>query len=48
MIEKIWVMVNDWRMVINGLKYPNDLYLENKNQNMSRYGDYIYNVTLSI
>ena len=28
------------------IKFPNDLYLEAKNQNMSRYGSDIYNVTL--
>ena len=33
--------------VTNGLKSPNDLYLEAKNQNMSRYVGCIYNVTLS-
>ena len=33
-------------MIINGLKSPKDLYLQAKNQNMSRYGGYIYNVTL--
>ena len=43
MIEKIWW----WGTITNGLKSPNDLYLEAKNQNMSRYGGYIYNVTLS-
>ena len=29
-------------MITNGLKYPNKLYLEAKNQNMSRYGHYYY------
>ena len=51
MIEKIWW----WRMISYGLKSPNDLYLEAKNQNMSIYGGtYIallchmtYNVILS-
>ena len=33
-------------MITNGLKSPNDLYLEAKNQNMSWYGSYIYIVTL--
>ena len=33
-------------MITNGLKSPNDLYLEAKNQNMNRYGGNIYNVTL--
>ena len=33
-------------MITNGLKSI-DLYLEAKNQNMSRYRGYIYNVTLS-
>ena len=33
--------------VTNGLKSPNDLCLEAKNQNMSRYVGCIYNVTLS-
>ena len=33
-------------MITNGLK-SNDLYLEAKNQNMSRYGGYTYSVTLS-
>ena len=33
-------------MIINGLKSPKDLYLQAKNQNMSRYGGYIYNATL--
>ena len=33
-------------MIANGLKSPNDLYLEAKNQNMNRYGGNIYNVTL--
>ena len=36
-----------WGMIANGLKSPNDLYLEAKNENMSRYGGYIYTVTLS-
>ena len=31
---------------LNGLKSPADLYLKAKNQNMSRYGGYIYSVTL--
>ena len=43
MIENIWW----WGIITNGLKSPNDLYLEAKNQNMSKYGDYIYNVTFS-
>ena len=43
MIEKFWW----WGMITNGLKSPNDLYLEAKNQNMSRYGGYTYSVTLS-
>ena len=30
-------------MITNELKSPNNLYLEAKNQNMSRYGGYIYN-----
>ena len=34
-------------MISNGVKPLNDLYLEAENQNMSRYGGYIYNVTLS-
>ena len=34
-------------MITNGLKSPNDLYLEAKNQNMSKYGGYIYSVTFS-
>ena len=34
-------------MITNGLKSPNDLYLEAKNQNMSRYGGYTYSATLS-
>ena len=33
-------------MIPNGLKSPNELYLEAKNQNMSRYGGNIYNFTL--
>ena len=33
-------------MITNGLKSPNDLYLEAKNQNMNRYGGFIY-ITLS-
>ena len=33
-------------MITIGLKSPNDLYLEAKNQNMSRYGGYIHSVTL--
>ena len=37
MIEKIFW----WGMITNGLKSINDLYLEDKNQNMSRYGGYI-------
>ena len=31
-------------MITNGLRSPIDLYLEAKNQNISRYGGYIYNV----
>ena len=34
-------------MITNGLKSPSDLYLEAKNQNMSKYGGYIYSVTFS-
>ena len=34
MIENIWW----WEMISNGLKSPNDLYLEAKNKNTSRYG----------
>ena len=34
-------------MITNGSKSPNDLYLEAKNQNMSKYGGYIYSVTFS-
>ena len=34
-------------MIPNGLKSPNNLYLQAKNQNMSRYGGYIYDITLS-
>ena len=34
-------------MEANGLKSPNDLHLEAKNENRSRYGSYIYNITLS-
>ena len=34
-------------MITNGLKSPNDLYLEAKNKNMRRYGGYLYKVTLS-
>ena len=33
-------------MITKGLKSPNDLYLEAKNQNMNRYGGFIY-ITLS-
>ena len=33
--------------VTNGLKSPNDLCLEAKNQNMSRYVGCIYNVTIT-
>ena len=33
-------------MITNGLKSPNNLLLEAENQN-SRYGGYIYSVTLS-
>ena len=41
MIEKIlW-----WGMMTNGLKSPNDLYMEAKKHNMSIYGGYIYKVT---
>ena len=35
-------------MNINGLNSPNDLYLEAKNHNMSRYGGYIYNVIITL
>ena len=42
MTEKIWW----WGMIINGLESANDSYLEAKNESMSRYGGYIYNVTL--
>ena len=42
MIEKIWW----WGINTNGLKSPNDLYLQAKNKNMSSYGGYIYSVTL--
>ena len=35
-------------MITNELKSPNNLYLEAKNQNMSRYGGYIYNIIYSI
>ena len=41
-IEKIWW----WGMITNIVNSPNNLYLEAKNQNISRYGGYIY-VTLS-
>ena len=34
-------------MIANGLKPPNDLYLEIKNQSMSCHEGYIYNITLS-
>ena len=34
-------------MINNGLKFPNNLYLEAKNENMSRYEGYIYKITLS-
>ena len=34
-------------MITNELKSPNDLNLDVKNQNISRYGGCIYNVTLS-
>ena len=40
MVEEIWW----WEIITNGLESPNDLYLEAKNQNMSRYGCYIYNI----
>ena len=43
MIQKIWW----WGVIAYGLNSPNDLYLEAKNQNMGRYGGYIYSVTLS-
>ena len=33
-------------MIINGLESANDSYLQAKNESMSRYGGYIYNVTL--
>ena len=33
-------------MITNGLKSPNNFYLNAKNQNMSRFGDYTYSVTL--
>ena len=32
-------------MITNGLKSPNDLYLQAKNKKMSRYGSYIYIAT---
>ena len=42
-IEKIrW-----WGMTTYGLNSPNDLYLEAKNQNMSRWGGCIYSITFS-
>ena len=35
-------------MITNGpLKSSKDLYMEAKNQNMSRYGGYIFNIPLS-
>ena len=34
-------------MTTYGLNSPNDLYLEAKNQNMSRCGGCIYSITLS-
>ena len=34
-------------MINNGLKFSNNLYLEAKNENMSRYEGYIYKITLS-
>ena len=34
-----------WGMITNGLKSPDNIYLEAKNQNMSTYGGYIYIVT---
>ena len=37
-------------MITNGLKSPNDLYLDAKSQNMSIYGGYVtlsYNIILS-
>ena len=34
-------------MITNGLKSPNNLNFEAKNQNMSTYGGYMYTVTLS-
>ena len=34
-------------MITNELKSPNNLYLEAKNQNMSRYEGYTYRVNLS-
>ena len=34
-------------MITTELKSPNNLYLEAKNQNMSRYEGYTYRVTLS-
>ena len=46
MMEKIWW----WGMITNGLKSPNDLYLDAKSQNMSIYGGYVtlsYNIILS-
>ena len=43
MIEKMWW----WGMITNELKSPNNLYLETKNQNMSRYEGYTYRVNLS-
>ena len=33
-LKKIWW----WGIITNGFKSPNDLYLEAKNQHMSRYG----------
>ena len=35
-------------MITNGLKPPTNLHLEAKNQNMSRYEGYIYNVTFPL
>ena len=34
-------------MTTNGLISSSNLYLEAKNQNKSRHGGYIYNITLS-
>ena len=42
-IGKIWW----WGIITNGLKSPSDLYLEAKNESMSRYAGYVYNIALS-